>query len=276
MPTTQVYTWEQFTTAYTTAQGTSSDPHVIEIMADLDAASSISASYNAGANYYKQINGNYHNISNIATQTTFNGVIFNGNHVTWNKCNFINVIRNNNYPIFYGSGTYIPTFNDCTFQGKGIGICGPGDLTGNTGNGIYIRCVITWDQVGNARTGSLFGGANFEYCYLDINIITSTRDSYEVGTINSSFIKGNIKGSIGSRTHSMCNICNNTVINISSDNTYPKIANTADTLSVYNRDKMSDPSNVVTNIVGVTDAQLKDAAYLASINFNIIVYRRGS
>ena len=270
MPTTQVYTWDQFTAAYTAAQGTSSDPHVIEIMADLDAASSIPREIN-GADRYKIINGNYHNISNLATATTFSDSILYCNHVTYNKCNFINVYRNNNYPVFYASSNYIPTFNDCVIQGQGSSICAADAASNNTGYGNYNRCVITWHQVGSVRTGSLLGNATLRYCYLDLDIITTTFDDTDIGDMYSSYLKGSIRGDVGSRTRGIAWVCSDSVINIDTDITYPRIANSAAMQTVYNNDKIPAPTSIVTNILGVTDAQLKDAAYLASIGFNIIV-----
>lgn len=271
MPTTQVYTWDQFTAAYIAAQGTADDPHVIEIMADLDAASSITDNYNAGNNYYKQINGNYHNISNIATQTTFNAPIFSGYHVAWDKCNFVNVYRNNPYPIFFANSSYQPVFNDCTIQGQGICICGQGNMSANyTGRGIFNRCVITWRQVGTNYTGACIGSAVFNYCYLDVEISTSANSNRDLGSLYSSYVKGKITGDIGSRTTTMINTCSDSVININTDLDY-NLVNTPEVLSVYNTDRLTGNVSGTTNVIGVTDAQLKDAAYLASIGFNIIV-----
>lgn len=270
MPITQVSTWDQFVAAYAAVQGTSSDPHVIEIMADLDAASSLTGPINAG-NYYKQINSNYHNISNIATATTFNDIIFYGNHVTWDKCNFVNVYRNNPYPIFFADSTYRPTFNDCVIQGQGICICGQGNMSANyTGRGIYNRCVITWRQVGTNYTGACFGAATFNYSYLDIEIGTSAAGNRDVGSLYSCYLKGKITGDTTGRRTSMIGSCSDSVINIDTVLDYT-LVNTPVMLSVYNTDRLTGNITGTTNVIGVTDAQLKDAAYLASIGFNIIV-----
>lgn len=273
MPTTQVYTWDQFVNAYQAQQGTQADPYVIEIMADLDVASSITGPYYADVNgtRYKRINGNYHNISNIATQTTFNNAIFTGSHVTWDKCNFVNVYRNNPYPIFFGASDNAPTFNDCTIQGQGICICGQGNMSANyTGRGIFNRCVLTWRQVGTSYTGACFGSASFDYCYLDITIGTSAVGNYDISTVAHSYIKGSITGDTTGRRTSMISSCSDTVINIDTDLNYT-LVNTPGMLSVYNTDRLTGNIVGTTNMIGVTDAQLKDAAYLASIGFNIIV-----
>ena len=270
MSTTQVYTWEQFTAAYTAAQGTADDPHVIEIMADLDAASSITDRYSA-YDYYKHVSGNYHNISNIATEITYNNSIIGGNHVVWDKCNFINVYRNNTYPIFFANSTYQPTFNDCTFQGQGICICGQGNMAyNNLGSGIFNRCVITWRQVGTTYTGACFGHASFDHCYLDIEIGTSIDANTDIGSLYSSYVKGKITGNTSGRRTKMIKNCSNSVINIDTDLDY-KLVNIPGMLSVYNTDRLTGNITDTTNVIGVTDAQLKDAAYLASIGFNIIV-----
>lgn len=271
MATTQVYTWDQFATAYTAAQGTSENPHIIEIMADLDAASSITSYLNVGSSYYKVVNGNFHNISNIATETTFSNPIFGGYHTTWNKCNFLNVYRNNQYPIFFGNSSNQPTFNDCTIQGQGICICGQGNMsTNNTGRGIYNRCVITWKQVGTSYTGACIGTATFNYCYLDVEIGTSSAGNRDLGSLYSSYVKGKITGSTSGRSTTMISTCSDSVINIDTDLDY-KLVSTPEQMSVYNTDRLTGTITGTTNVIGVTDAQLKDAAYLASIGFNIIV-----
>lgn len=272
MSTTQVYTWDQFATAYQLPQGTADDPHVIEIMADLDAASSITGPYYADVNgtRWKQINGNYHSIKNIATQTTFNNAIFTGAHVTWDKCNFINVYRNNPYPIFFGDSNNAPTFNDCTIQGQGICICGQGNMIANySGKGTFNRCVITWKQVGTSYTGACLGGATFQYCYLDVDIGTSAAGNHDLGSLYSSYVKGKITGDTSGRRTTMISTCSDSVINITTDLNYT-LNSTAPMLSVYNTDKLTG-TITSTGMTGVTDAQLKDAAYLASIGFNIIV-----
>lgn len=271
MATTQVYTWDQFVTAYTSHQGTAADPHVIEIMADLDAASSITGPLDPGDDYYVHINGNFHNISNIATQTTFSYPIFWTRHQSWDKCNFINVYRNNPYPIFYATSNYQPTFNDCTIQGQGICICGEGNMSANyVGRGTYNRCVITWKQVGTSYTGACIGSASFRYCYLDVEIGTSPVSNYDFGSLSSCYVKGKITGDTTGRRTSMIGSCSDSVININTDLDYT-LVNTPSMLSVYNTDRLTGTITGTTNVIGVTDAQLKDAAYLASIGFNIIV-----
>lgn len=271
MPTTQVYTWDQFATAYTATQGTSDDPHVIEIMADLDAESAITGYLNVGSSYYKVVNGNFHDLSNIATQTTFNNPIFGGYHTTYNKCNFINVSRNNSYPIFFANSSNQPIFNDCTIQGQGICICGQGNMTANnTGRGIFKRCVITWHQVGTSYTGACFGSATFDYCYLDVDIGTSNAGNRDFNSLYSSYLKGKITGDTTGRNTTMIATCSDSVINIDTDLDYTLVT-TPIMLSVYNTDRLTGNITGTTNVIGVTDAQLKDAAYLASIGFNIIV-----
>ena len=269
MPTTQVYTWEQFVTAYKSHQGTAADPHVIEIMADIDAASSITATIDAGTNYYKQINGNYNNISNIATATTFAGPIFTGYHITWSKCNFVNIYRNNTWPIFYGSFDHAPVFKDCVIQGQGAGLCGPGDLTSNTSPADYYRCVITWRQVGTSYAGSFIGGSLINYCYIDVDLSTNNVSNHDFGSVYSSYITGRLTGP-ASKSTPLCNNCSDSVINLESTINC-KIASQAANVTVYNKDKMTGNITTTTNVIGVTDTELKDAAYLASIGFNIIV-----
>ena len=275
MATTQVSTWDQFAAAYTSAEGTSADPHIIEIMADLDAASSITATLNPGNDYHKIINGNYHNISNIGTSVTLNAVIFAGRHMTWNKCNFINIFRNQPYAVFYSSSSATMTFNDCTFQGQGAAICGESNMSANyTGRGYFNRCAITWTQTGSTYAGACFGAAQFDYSYIDCKFYRSNAGNYDIGRLTSSYIKGELIGSgITDSSMAMIGTISDSVINLKSTINFPRgIANTPNTpISVYNSEKMTGTIADTSNVSAVTDAQLKNAAYLASIGFNIAV-----
>ena len=70
--------------------------------------------------------------------------------------------------------------------------------------------------------------------------------------------------------HNLLGSCSNATINIECDSDYTITSNPGQ-LSVYNKDKLTGNIATTTNVIGVTDAELKDAAYLASIGFNIIV-----
>lgn len=276
MPRTQVGTWDEFVTAYKSSQGTSSDPHVIEIMADLDAKSSITQTISAG-NYYKVINGNYHNISNIATATTSVAIIFNGNYVTWNKCNFINIYRNNTFGVFFNDGSLGATFYDCTFQGQGYRICGGSGSSGqadNAGFGRYNRCVITWIQSSGlgTYTGAAFGGASLNMCYLDVTLYSNNEQNTSLGSLNGCFVKGSLTSTKASHPYYLYSGGNN-VINIDTSLNFPNGLKSATTqiTSVYNTTKMTGTILNRASVIGVTDAQMHDAAYLQSIGLDIVV-----
>lgn len=275
MPRTQVSTWDEFVTAYRSSQGSTSDPHVIEIMADLDAKSSITQTISAGS-YYKVINGNYHNISNIATATTSVAIILSGNYVTWNKCNFLNIYRNTTFGVFYADSSLGATFYDCVFQGQGYRICGGSGASGqadNAGYGRYNRCVITWIQSSGlgTYTGAAFGYATLNLCYLDVTIYSNTVQNTALGTLNGCFVKGRLTSSTNTHAGHLYNGGNN-VINIDTPLNFTNglISATTQITSVYNTTKMTGTILDRASAIGVTDAQMHDAAYLQSIGFDIV------
>ena len=270
MPTVQVSTWDQFVAAF--VGGTSSgDRQVIEIMADLDAKSSITGTIGNFETRFITINGNYHKISNIATAQAVNSYLFRCSNILWSKCNFVNMIRNEPYPVFWQESTSPNYFEDCTFQGQGIAICGTSRMdTGNySGLGNFTRCFITWTQKGTTIPGTCFGGATFDHTYIDCELTSGAGSSPDFGSLqNTSYLKGKISGT--PTGHNLLGSCSNAVINIESDSDYTITSNPGN-VSVYNKDKLTGNIATTTNVIGVTDAELKDAAYLASIGFNIIV-----
>ncbi len=269
MPTVQVSTWDEFVAAF--HSGTSNDRQVIEIMADLDAKSSISGQIGNYETNFITVNGNYHNISNIATSQAVDKALFRCINIVWSKCNFINVIRNEPYPVFHHESGHSITFADCTFQGQGIAICGPGRMNSGiySGLGYFLRCFITWTQTGTTIPGTCFGGATFDRTYIDCELTTGTGQFADFGSLqNTSYLKGKISGTPSG--HSLIGSCSNAVINIECSSNYT-ISSNSGTLSVYNTDKLTGTITPAPNVVGVTDSQLKNAAYLQSIGFDIIV-----
>ena len=270
MPTVQVSTWDQFVAAF--VSGTSGDRQVIEIMADLDAKSSITGSIGGSDTRYITVNGNYHNIANISTATTFADHIFRARPILWSKCNFVNMIRNEPYAFFYqASASDDIRFEDCTFQGQGICICGYGRITSGNypGFGNFTRCFIAWTQTGTTIPGTCFGAANFDRTYIDCELPSGAGPTSDFGNLqNTSYLKGRISGT--PTGHTLLHSCSNSVINIECASDYT-ITSYPGQMSVYNKDKLTGTIATTTNVIGVSDAQLKDAAYLASIGFNIIV-----
>lgn len=271
MPTTTVTTWQQLLDAYVMHQGTSEDPHIIEIMADLNGNDApMTARISSGTDYdgyHKIINGNYHNITNISTGAVVNAVLFQGRYVTWNKCNFTNMYRNESYTFFGGSNlNYYQYFNDCTFQGKGYGI---------SQSGYFTRCTIgSWES--SRTTSGIFNDSIFNTCYINANIKRDSSAKYDYGTLINCFIKGKIEGATSSQTNGwhIVGTVRNTCINVETSLNYTtgiSDSNEQPIINVYNTDKMTGTIGAKSDMIGVTDAQMQDAAYLASVGFNIIV-----
>lgn len=274
MPTTTVTTWQQLLDAYVMQQGTSEDPHIIEIMADLngnDAPMTAGISSGTGTNgYYKIINGNYHNINNISTGAVVNAVLFQGRYVTWNKCNFTNMFRNEQYAFFGGSYTnYNQYFNDCTFQGKGYRIADAGTFT---------RCVIgSWESSRTyGSSGGIFGTSDFITCYINANFKRDAGQNFDYHSLINCFVKGKIEPATPSVTSGwhIVGAVRNSCLNIETSLNYSTgiSGSTAQSIiNAYNTDKMTGTIGAKSDMIGVTDAQMRDAAYLASIGLNIIV-----
>ena len=265
MPTTSVTTWQQFLDAYVMHQGTQEDPHVIEIMADLNGNDAPMRVGIGSGNYYKVINGNFHNINNINTGAVVDSILFSGRYVTWNKCNFTNMYRNESYPFFGGSYmNYIQVFTDCTFQGKGYGIAESGS---------FSRCVITWEST---RTYSgAFGTSYFTTCYIDANIKRDASSNYDYAMLVNCYVKGKIEPATSSVTSGwhIVGTVRNSCLNIETPLNYTEGIHgqsVQTVINVYNTSKMTGTIQEKSDMVGVTDAQMKDAAYLASVGFNII------
>ena len=267
MPTTSVTTWQQFLDAYAMPQGTKSDPHTIEIMADLNGNDAPMRAGLDSSNYYKVINGNFHNINNINTGAVVSARLFSGLYVTWNKCNFTNMYRNESYPFFGGVyQSYTQYFIDCTFQGKGYGIAG---------SGTFSRCVITWES--SRTTSGIFLGSYFAYCYIDANYKRDATTNFDYSSLVNCYVKGKIEPATSDVTNSYylvgSSAMRNSCINIETTLNYPNGLHSGDpqlSINVYNTSKMTGTIQKKSDTIGVTDAQMKDAAYLASVGFNII------
>lgn len=271
MPTTTVTTWQQFLDAYVMQQGTSEDPHIIEIMADLNGNEApMTAGISSGTNtsgYHKIINGNYHKIDRINTGSVVNAVLFQGRYVTWNKCNFTNMFRNESYPFFGGQYTYYTQyFYDCTFQGKGYGLAVAGTFT---------RCVIgSWDS--SRTSAGIFNSCDFVNCYINANIKRDTTQNHDYGSLINCFVKGKIEGATSSVTSGwhIVGSVRNSCLNIETSLNYStgiSSSNAQSIINAYNTDKMTGTIGAKSDMIGVSDAQMRDAAYLASIGLNIIV-----
>lgn len=249
-----VNTWAEFIAAYeNNSDGT------IEIMADLDANDNLpDTSYMRPIS--KTINGNGHTIYNISTQAVISQPIFRstGNSLVINNTNFYNCYRIENQPIFWGSSTYRAQFNDCKIVGRGLQYI--------TSQGTFQRCSFSWAGVKAADAGT---NNSFYNCWLKIDHERASNSSSALfGTLNNSYIEGSVRQTAeGTFTLKPSANLESSVINIETTATAATFP--SGNTSVYNSTKSPNFTDSG-NCVGVTDAQMKNAAYLAGIGFNIV------
>lgn len=261
----QVNTWDDFVTAYRAAIP-AGETKTIDIMTDIDCKSSLTGML-AAANGVTVVNGNYHNITNISNQSTVNSILIRtggSGRVTFNKCNFINCYRTENYNFFQGYDSSTPMyFNDCTIQGQGYSL---------SRHCIYNRCSISW-IVKMPLSSYLIGDGSLTNCWLHVDLNRSTNSNAICSAMTNCYIEGTITSTAGATSaYRVSTLANNSVINIDTELDFNNLSGSAPSiLSVYNTTKMTGTIPSQTNLIGVTDTQLKDAAYLASIGFNIIV-----
>ena len=267
-----VSTWNEFVQAY---QGTETE---IEILADLNCNDNpLSATLKPGSN--KTINGNGHNINRLGTQTTIGGPMFSYEStdntkrtINWNKVNFLQIFSSEDRYIFHGGYAEYGSvnhyyrymyFKDCMIQGKGPDLCELVDMQ---------RCSITWEG------GGLYH-AVFTYCWIHIDQYRSSNsEGYVIySSLDSCYLEGEITAAQGVTTSGRivdgyANCCFNIKIpegtrwtNISTGGDYQR-------LSVFNKDRFKGTfTNEGWNYaVQVTDSQMHNAAYLASVGFDIV------
>lgn len=258
-----VSTWNEFIQAY---QGTETE---IEILADLNCNDNpLSAPLKAGSN--KTINGNGHNINRLGTQTTLGASMIQAYNsggtaqdITWNKVNFLQIISNESSSVFSSGNNHRMVFNDCMIQGQGTAFGGYQNLT---------RCSLTWQGGGLENT-------RFTYCWIHLEQFRSGNPgsgSYEIfGPLDTCYLEGEITHaanvtSLGRITEWISNSC----INITTHEGpyWSAIATGGDfnKYSVLNKDKFKGNLGGDYYCVQVTDAQMHNAAYLASVGFDIV------
>lgn len=262
----KVSTWKDFINAYTAEAAPEETERTIEIMADLDCNDMpFSNSISNPTNVKVIINGNQHNIWNISTESVVNTPLIkvsSNKAVTWNKVNFGNINRIENYVIFSGNSAAVMEFYDCTFVGKGFSLANESR---------FYRCAITW--TGRRGDGNVTPYSQYYNCWLHFEIVRTKQNSnVDFNYLDSCYLEGKIDGAdetIKSAGAIASNI-NNSVINIDSNLTRTKITNSISYISVFNTTKMPNSTSDNANLIGVTDDQMKDANYLSSIGFNII------
>lgn len=264
MATYNVNTWPEFVTAYKASGGDSSDPDIIEILSDLDVNDDAPiAMIRAGSN--KTINGNYHTIWNLSPAVEFSGEILDrggGNKIRWNKVNFNNIYRTNTNAVFGATSKSRMEFDMCTFVMKGPRLVDYATLT---------RCIITHT---NAQWRESWANAWLDMCWVHYEPIfaNSSPDYKDFQQVTTSYIEGKIAVPGYTSSKYFANIISNSVINIESSINFDRLSSSNPTVKcVYNTTKLTGTIDTAfSNMIGVTDAQMRDAAYLSSIGFAII------
>ena len=262
MATYNVSTWTEFVTAFTASGGTSADPDIIEITADLDVNDDAPrAKISAGG--FKTINGNLHTIWNLSPAVEFTNFLIEyggaSRVITWNKVNFNNIYRTNKEAVFSANSSSPMRFNQCTFVAKCPQIANYARFT---------QCAITHTS---ALWRTSWASATLIQCWVHYEpIFVSGTTSADFGTVTTSYIEGKINVPGYTSCPYFASTINDSVINIESAMNYDYIAGSSSTKCVYNTTKMTGTIGSQSNIVGVTDSQMKDAAYLSSVGFNII------
>lgn len=273
-----VSTWEQFVEAWKNTSG----GDIIEINADLDVNDAIPESEiddreGAVSSGVVVINGNGHTLYNLAGGNPYSGYIFDSTYHAhqFNKLNFQNMDLTRPAFLGYSSASYV-LFNDCNIQGRASGV--PffgGHITLN-------RCTCTFTNTTSVITDN---NGNFTYCWIWLKNCRKTWGGSGAALIrhlNTCYIKGDV--AFGSDTSSIVsdvvedvqNCCFNVQVNAGYDgfraDYYCYNANGAK-ITIINKDKLPAGTKASEDpqAIAVTDAQMKDAAYLASIGFDIVV-----
>lgn len=208
------------------------------------------------------INGNEHTIWNLSG--TADVLIYGaGNRaVTWNNVNFNNIYKVSGQ-VFRGDddSMYAMTFNNCTFQGQG------GRLIGNYG--VFNKCAITWKNT--TPVNGSFSECFMHNCWIHIDTKRSaSNNTTEFYTLDSTYLEGTIGGT-SITTMALSQLMTNSCINITSDIPCRDVAEANPVaVCVVNKTLLPNYTGSRTNIVTVTDTQMKDASYLASVGFSII------
>lgn len=270
-----VSTWAQFVQAWRDTIG----GDIIEVNADLDVNDDIPASQindHEGDNRGTvTINGNGHTLYNLSGGNPYSGVIFDSTyqaHVI-NKLNIQNMDLSRPAFTGYQNSSRI-TFNDCNIQGRASGV--PFFTSYITFN----RCTCTFTNTTSVITENQ---CNFTYCWIYLRNCRKTWDGSGAALIrhlNTCYIKGDVSYRNGESVYSdavedVQNCCFNVAINASQFSGVTAdyfCYNASGKLTIINTDKL--PSGVRPSAdaesIGVTDKQMRDATYLASIGFDIV------
>lgn len=271
-----VSTWAQFVQAWRDTVG----GDIIEVNADLDVNDDIPSSeiddHEGSGRGTVTINGNGHTLYNLAGGNPYSGVIFDSTYQRheFNKLNLQNMDLTR--PAFLGYSASAPViFNDCNIQGRSSG------QTFFNGYITFNRCTCTFTNTTSKITEN---NANFVNCWIYLKGCRKTWGGSGAALIrhlNTCYIKGEV--TYGSDTSSIYsdavedvqNCCFNVTINAGySGFTADSFCYNANgsKITIINKDKL--PSGTTASgdaqAIAVTDEQMKDADYLASIGFDIV------
>ncbi len=258
---TQVTTWAELVAAYKRFDVTE-----IDIMNDIDCNENLPTSQIAQVGA-KTIHGNYHTIWNLSTRTVVNNALIYtaGYELIWEKTNFNNISRNEAYPVFSSEPSTWAVFNDCTF----VGNC-PNRILNNA---VLNRCAIT-------HTGSNlltpFSSVVANYCWIHYehkrNLDNGNSEFYN---LNSCYVEGKITTDLSTynTTFDFSYTMDSCVINVETSlpTSISSSSTTTRPVSVFNTDKITNYKGKLSFVKGVSDTQMKDATYLSSVGFNIVV-----
>jgi len=258
---TQVTTWTEFVTAYK-----DSNVNEIDIMNDLDCNNDLPTSQIAQRGT-KTIHGNYHTIWNLSTGTVVNNALIYtaGYYLTWEKTNFNNISRIEAYPVFSAESSRWAVFNDCTF----VGNC-PNRIVNNA---ILNRCTITHTG-SNLQTP--FSSVQANYCWIRYEHKRNLDNgNAEFSALNSCYVEGKITTDLSSYNSifDFSYTMDSCVINVETSLPTSISSNPSTTrpVTVFNTDKITNYRGSLSIVKGVSDEQMKDASYLSSVGFNIVV-----
>lgn len=230
------------------------------------------------------INGNNHAIYNIDNtlfqQGGFN--IFNvyAQHLRVNNLSFLNCNMAKAGAIFnfqFTNNTDI-IFNGGVLQGKFM--YAPFRCYG--GSVMFNNYMITFNQSKGKLSGdTATNSVTFRFCWINFDnceLADTSGVRFILANLDTCYVKGMIKSSstglfsfFGGYTSNCCfNVNLGNSHNISSLDTI--FSNTGDFINIVNADKVNteEPLESTTHNILVTDAQMHDAEYLASIGFNIV------
>lgn len=267
-----VSTWDEFVTAWKTVDGND----IIEVNADLDVNDNIPSSAISMVNHAVAgpvtINGNGHTVYNVSGG---GGTVFSNDYhaTTINKLNFQNI--NLTTPIFRGySYENRLYFNDCNIQGRDTALFFDGYINFN-------RCTLTLTNTRSQITPDYNNEVYFNYCWIYLRNCKKTWNGGDTPLIRHAYtcyIKGEIDMTGITNTNIVSNV-NNSCVNVTvtgvtatSLRLTKYVYDSSGLLTIVNISKLNADTALSDEslVKGVTDAEMKNAEYLAGIGFDIV------